>query len=111
MILSVSNRSKFSEPPGKCLSEARRARALRSNSYSEIFELDAVAFPFDDPECPLVSRTRGVSAPLTRLTGLVLRMSSFEDWDDEGVDSPLGTLLPAVAAIDGDEGGSGDRVK
>lgn len=31
--------------------------------------------------------------------------------DDPGVDTSLTVLDPLVAAIDGDDGGSGDRVK
>ena len=54
-------------------------------------------------------------APLSFFTGLVefdggIARSSVEDWD-EGVVRPLGTLLPDVAAMDGEAGGSGDLVK
>lgn len=61
------------------------------------------------------SRTKGVRAPLTLLTKLVeadsgTAGSSAEDWED-GVARPLGTLLPDVAAMDGEAGGSGDLVK
>ena len=61
--------------------------------------------------CPLLeSKTKGVSAPLSFLTRT--GSSSVEENDDpEGVVIPLRMLLPFVAAIDGDAGGSGDRVK
>ena len=61
------------------------------------------------------SRTNGVSAPLTFGTELVdvedgRLWSSVDDWE-EGVVRPLGTLLPDVAAMEGEAGGSGDLVK
>jgi hypothetical protein len=38
-------------------------------------------------------------------------LGSSEGETDRGVDKLLGVLEPRVAAIDGDDGGSGDRVK
>ena len=49
-----------------------------------------------------------MSAPLTRLEDM--GWSSDEAMDD-GVLLPLRVPLPFVATIDGDEGGSGERVK
>jgi len=61
------------------------------------------------------SRTRGVSAPLAllpveRLDDTALAVLSDGE-GDRGVDMTLAVLEPWVAEIDGDEGGSGERVK
>ena len=64
------------------------------------------------------SRTRGVSAPLALLfverfdEGPGTALTGLSDGErDRGVDMWLAVLDPRVAAIEGDEGGSGERVK
>lgn len=112
-ISSVSNRSKLSDPPGKCCTAEDVAR-LRMDSRRK---------PSTNPDSPFpmgvgCSRTRGVSAPLALLP--VERLedehdralgASSDGEEDLGVDMLLEVLEPWDAAIEGDEGGSGERVK
>ena len=66
------------------------------------------------PPVPLCSRTAGVNAPLTRARdGEADTAGSWVSGVNEvGVEISLAARLdPWVAAIDGDPGGSGDRVK
>jgi len=57
-----------------------------------------------------LSRTMGVSAPL-RCEGLRAGEELDGDVIGEGVVMLLAELLPRVAAIEGEAGGSGERVK
>jgi hypothetical protein len=59
-----------------------------------------------------VSSTLGVSAPLYRRPGDVVPVEEPESppLSVEGGGDP-GVLVPRVAAVDGDTGGSGERVK
>lgn len=70
------------------------------------------------PERPWwgASRTSGVRAPLSLALGLEPEPEPVGDAgsdgeSDRGVDMELGGLDPAVATTDGEDGGSGDRVK
>jgi len=64
------------------------------------------------------SKTRGVKAPFTLLLvegadeyeGALILLSSEGD-NDRGLEMSLVVLEPQVAAMDGEEGGSGERVK
>jgi len=101
-MLSVSNRSKFNDPPGKCCAVRRSAASRPEN-------------PFPDGFWP--SRTRGVRAPLSRVDvegveveGALFGFSSEGD-HDLGVEISFPVPNPRVAVIEGDEGGSDDRVK
>jgi len=108
-MLSVSNRSKFNDPPGKCCAVRRSAVSFNNNPSSRPEN------PFPDKFWP--SRTRGVRAPLSRVDvegveveGTLFGFSSEGD-NDLGVEISFPVPNPRVAIIEGDEGGSDDRVK
>ncbi len=116
-MCSVSYRSKLREPPGKCWTEARRRREEWRESESSARRPLAVG------ACPLPcidgSSTDGVRAPFLRgCSGGEPAMDSSpggeEDMgvdDEPGVGTSLMVLEPLVAAIEGELGGSGERVK
>lgn len=61
--------------------------------------------------CPLgTSSTIGVSAPLSRGNADGGEDSDVGDWDS-GVERSLREVEPLVAMSEGEDGGSGDRVK
>lgn len=109
LMLSVSNRSKFSDPPGKWGAVRRNAVSFNKSPSSR------PEIPF--PDKFWASRTSGVRAPLSRVDvegveveGMPFVFSSDGD-NDLGVEISLPVPDPRVAAIEGDEGGSDDRVK
>lgn len=104
-MLSVSNRSKLREPPGKWWTVRLSMRRPSVNSESPI------------PRDGGCSRTRGVKAPFFPVGGGVVESddfigtSSLVGDSERGVDILLTSDEPRVAAMDGDAGGPGDRVK
>jgi hypothetical protein len=99
-MLSVSNLSKFNDPPGKCC-DVRRMMELSSLSLSK-----------GDRAIPLEllcdSRIRGVKAPL-----LLIETPGGTGADDSETSEEMlrGLLDPLVAATEGEDGGAGERVK
>ena len=118
-MCSVSKRSKLSDPPGKCCTETLR----RSEEWRESESSERRSLGFG--ECPLLcaegSSMEGVRAPFIRGFGggepeteRVFSRGGEEDIgvvEDTGVERSLIVLEPLVAAIEGELGGSGERVK
>jgi len=106
-MLSVSNRSKLREPPGKCWTVRLSMESRRRPSVSSERPM-----PRDGG-----SRTRGVKAPFFPVGGGVVESDDFVGTSslvgdsERGVDILLTVDEPRVAAMDGDAGGPGDRVK